>query len=119
VVSYGDLKGDGQDEAVVVTSCQGQANFDYEEVFVFAASSAAPRLLARLSPSDWGRGEEGNGGNFPVTGVRVSKQQLAVSFLAGGSHACPAWTITAKFQWNGSGFARTGVSRHPFNCQTR
>ena len=117
MVSYGDLKGDGQDEAVVVTTCQGQTNFDYEEVFVFAASSAGPKLLTRLSPSDWGRGEEDNGGNFPVTGVHVSKQQLAVSFLAGGSHACPAWTVTARFEWNSNRFVRMGLDRKPFKCQ--
>jgi hypothetical protein len=119
MMAYGDLDGDGQDEAVIVTGCQGQTNFDYEEVFVFTMSSAGPKLLARLTPSDRGRGEEDNGGNFPVTGVHVSKQQLFVSFSAGGSHACPAWAVTARFQWNGSGFVRTGVSRQPFNCQTR
>ena len=119
MMTYGDLDGDGQDEAAIVTSCQGQTNFDYEEVFVFGSASAGPKLLARLSPSDWGKGEEGNGSYFPVTSVRVSERQLAVSFLAGGSHACPAWTVTARFQWNGSELARTGVDREPFNCQTQ
>jgi hypothetical protein len=116
MMTYGDLEGDGREEAVIVTSCRGQTNFDYAEIFVFAESSAGPKLLARLSPSDWGRGQEDNGGDFPVTGVHVSKQQLAVSFLAGGSHACPAWTVTARFQWNGNRFVRTGLDRSPFKC---
>jgi hypothetical protein len=114
MVSYGDLKGDGQDEAVVVTSCQGLANFDYEEIFVFEMSAGSPRLLARLSPLDWGKGEEGNGGMFQISEVHVNSHQLRVSFYAGGSHASPAWIDTATFQWVGNRLVRTRLDRRPF-----
>src|SRR5208282_4490469 len=117
MVSYGDLKGDGRDAAVVVTSCQGPANFDYEEIFVFEMSAGSPRLLARLSPLDWGKGADCSGSNCPMLGFRVSNRQLAVSFGAGGSHLCPEWTVTARFQWNGNRFLRSGLDRKPFKCQ--
>jgi len=114
--SYGDLNGDGQDEAAVLGACGGVANFEIGDIIIFSMSPSGPRLLAQLSPPDWGKGEEDNGGDFQVTDVHVSNRQLAVSFLAGGFHACPAWTVTAKFQWNGNGFARTGVDHTPFKC---
>lgn len=75
--------------------------------------------VAELSPSDWGKGEEGNGSDFQVTGIRVGKQQLAVSFWAGGSHACADWVVTSRFQWKGTGFVRAGVTRQRNNCQAR
>jgi hypothetical protein len=109
MVSYGDLKGVSQDEAVIVTSCQGSVNFDYEEIFVFALSSAGPELLARLSPSDWGPGTR-------IHDVHVSKQKLIVRFLTGGSHACPDTLVTAKFQWNGQQFVRALSEREPYHC---
>lgn len=113
MVSYGDLKGDGQEEIVVVTSCQGPVNFDYEEIFVFAMSFAGPQLLARLSPSEWGPGTR-------IYDVSVDKQRLVVRYLGGGSHACPDTRVTARFHWNGSRFVRVGQpGREPFNCDTR
>jgi len=116
---YGDLMGGGNEEAVIHTLFDHGANWACNEIFVFAISPSGPKLLARLTPQDWGKGEEDNGGNFHVSDIQVSKQQLAVGFLAGGSHACPAWTVTVRFQWNGSGFVRSGVSRKPFICQTQ
>ena len=115
--SYGDLAGDGQEEAVIVTGCQGQANFGYNEVFVFTSSSAGPKLLARLSPTDWGKGEESNGGNFQVTGARVINKELEVSFFAGGSHVCAAWVVTARFKWMGGRLVRVSSDRKPNQCQ--
>ena len=110
MVGYGDLRGDGQDEAVVVTSCQGLANFDYEEIFVFANSSAGVQLLAKLSPSEWGPGTL-------IHDVHAEKQQLVVGFLEGGSNACPDTLVTARFRWNGAHFVRTGADSKPFKCQ--
>ena len=76
-VDYGDLKGDGQDEAVVLGACGGVGNFEIGDIIIFSASPRGPRLLAELSPSDWGKGEEDNGGDCQVSGLHVTKQQLA------------------------------------------
>jgi hypothetical protein len=118
-VNYGDLKGDGQDEAVVWGACGGVGNFEINDIIIFSASPGGPMPVAELSPSDWGKGEEGNGSDFQVTGIRVGKQQLAVSFWAGGSHACADWVVTSRFQWKGTGFVRAGVTRQRNNCQAR
>lgn len=118
-VTYGDLNGNGQDEAVVLTASGGVSNFEAGEIFIFAMSSNGPQLLARLLPSDWGKGEEDNGGDFQVSEVQVSNRKLVVSFLAGGYHACPAWIVTARFEWSGRQFTRTSLVRsryHSASC---
>ncbi|MFZ3264344.1 MAG: hypothetical protein WA172_10115 [Terriglobales bacterium] len=108
MISYGDLRGDGKEGAVVVTSCQGPVNFDYEEIFVFALSSGVLKVLARLAPSDWGPGTR-------IYEVHVAKQQLIVQFLTGGARCCPDTLVTTRFRWNGNHFARTGSDRKPYN----
>jgi len=113
---YGDVTGDGSEAAVVQTMAP-EGNSACNEVFVFAAPASGLKLLARLEPSDWGKGEEDNGSEFQVSDLRVINRQLAVSFLAGGFHACPAWTVTARFQWKGDRFLRVGLDRKPFKCQ--
>ena len=116
-VSYGDLNGNGQDEAVVLGACGGARNWQDGDIFIFSMGPGGPRLLAELSPSDWGKGEQDNGGDFQVSSVRIVNGQLAVCFFAGGSHAIPAWTVTAKFQWNGTHFVRVGLDRVRYKSQ--
>ncbi len=72
-VSYGDLSGDNQDEAVVLGACGGAQNFQVGDILIFSMSDGGPRLLTELSPTDWGKGEENNGGAFPVSGVQISR----------------------------------------------
>ncbi len=113
-VSYGNL-GTGQPlDAVVHTACSGPANWQYNEVFVFGLSPRGPKLLARLSPHDWGASEQNNGSFFQIAGVRVLPKQLRISFYAGGSHARPARLDTAVFQWQGHRFVRTKLARSSY-----
>ena len=116
-VIYGDLKGDGQEEAVVLGACGGGMNFQIGDLLVFSMSPAGPKLLAELSPNDWGQGQEDNGGDFAVSAIQINKQQLAVSFSAGGAHGSPEWTVTATFGWRANRLIRTGVSRKPYTDQ--
>jgi hypothetical protein len=108
---YGKLNGNGGEQVVVMTSCQGMSNFDYEEVFIFEMSSGIPKILAKLSPSDWGHGEQCSGANCQIRELHVSNQQLSLSFGVGGSSAQPAWLDTASFQWSANKFIRKGVTR--------
>jgi hypothetical protein len=88
-------------------------------VFVYSDETGAPQLLAQLSPPDWGKGEQDNGGDFQVSEIRVRNQQLTISFYAGGSHAGPEWVVTARFRWSGSRFERVGIDRKPFTGFSR
>lgn len=113
-VTHGDLDGEGGKEAVVWAACGGVANFEIGDILVFSLGSGSSHLLAELSPPDWGSGQQDNGGDFQVSDVRIANRQLAISFYAGGSHAQPAWIVTARFQWNGSRLLRVGTEGKPF-----
>ena len=113
-VFYGDVKGDGQVEAVVHTACLPPANWDYEELSVFEMSGGAPRLLARLTP---GEGLADHGPRYDV--VKADGGELSVSYQVTGEHgsgACPEWTVTERFRWNGSRFVSKGQSRRKNGC---
>jgi hypothetical protein len=110
---YGDINGDGRDEAVVRTSCGSESyTGHHDEVFVFGVAAGSPKLLVRLSSSDL----SGPSSDFVwgVSNVKIINQQLLVNYLAGGPRAQPAWDATAKFKWNGVRFVRTGINRKPF-----
>jgi len=106
-VVYGDVTGVGQDGAVVLTNCYGDANFADKELFVFAMSPSGPQLLPRILASDLG-------GN-PVD-VQIGKKYVDVSYPDGGSNACPDWLVTARYEWNGAHFVRVGQTRKPYKC---
>ncbi len=115
-ILYADVAGSGADQALVHTMYVG-GNWACHELYLFAASPNGPRLLARLKPDDWGKGEEDNGADFAPLDVQFQGQQLTVRFPAAGFHACPKWEVTAKFQWKANSFVRTGVTRTPFRCR--
>jgi len=113
-VFYGDVKGDGQVEAVVHTACLPPANWDYEELFVFEMSGGAPGLLTRLTP---GEDIASHGPRYDV--VRADGGELDVSYQANGEHgfgACPEWTVTERLRWNGNSFVSAGKSREKNTC---
>jgi len=105
---YGDLKGDGQEEAVVVMNChpaQMSPNEVFSEVFIFEMSESGPKVLAHLPPSYWG--------NQRVGGSRVIGGQLAVDWfdMGEGAKCCPEWIVTSKFRWDGNRLVKAGESR--------
>ncbi len=113
-VVFGDLFGTSDEVAVVHTSCAASSNFGYNNIYIFKQAPAGTALVAHLAPSDWGAGEEDNGGLFRIADVQVRGQFLEVTFDAGGSHAEPAWLDTAKFKWNGHEFIRVELVRKSY-----
>ena len=110
-IAYGDLKGDGKDEAVVLGACGGAANFEMAELFVFEMSPTGPRHLGGIPPSDSGNKQIDW---TRISEVYISKQQLFVTFLSGQCRACTDWVVTEKFKWNGTHFVNAGVDRRPY-----
>lgn len=115
-VMYGDLVGDGTEQAVVETSCSGTSNFGMQEIFVFEMTAGSPKLLARLTGTDWGKGQDCSGPTCTPLEIHVNTRLLSVGFGVGGSHACPDTLVTAKFVWNGKQFVRIGLDRTPYKC---
>jgi hypothetical protein len=110
---YGDLKGDGQEEAVVLLNCHPSGispNVVSSEIFIFEISPSGAKVLARLPESYWKEER--------VAGVRVANRQLEVDSLqvANGSQACPEWIVTSRFRWNGNHFINAGETRRKNSC---
>jgi len=111
--AYGDLKGDGLEEAVVVLSCHPSGmspNVVSSEVFIFGMSETGPKVLAKLASSYW-KGER-------VSAAKVGNHELAVEFLetGNGPRACPEWIVTSNFRWNGNRFVNAGETRRKNSC---
>lgn len=109
--SYGDLLGNGREQAVIDGDCF-LGNGDDEEVFVYGMKGGRPSLIQYLSPRDWD--DPAMGIAFDVRKVRIEGKQIAISYDAGGYAARPAWTVTSFLQWNGSSFMRTRSTRQRF-----
>jgi len=110
---YGDLKGDGWEEAVVLLNCHPSGmseNVVSSEIFIFEISQSGAKVLARLPASYWKEER--------VAGVRVANRQLEVDSLqvANGSQACPEWIVTSRFRWNGNRFINAGETRRKNSC---
>ncbi len=113
---YGDVNGDGREEAVVRTSCGLAVSKDtHGEIFVFGMATFGPKLLAKLSASDMGPPSHDLAWTF--TDVQVNNGQLVVDYLTGGPSAQPTWEVTARFKVTGGRLVRTGSDKKPFNPQ--
>jgi hypothetical protein len=113
---YGDVNGDGRDEAVVHTSCGLAVSTEaHDEIFVFGMATFRPKLLAKLSALDLGAPSHDFAWTF--TDVQVKNGQLVVGYLTGGPRAQPAWEVTARFKVIGGRLVRTGSDKKPFNPQ--
>jgi hypothetical protein len=106
---FGDLKGDGQEEAVVVLSCHPSGmspNVVSSEIFVFEMSARGPKIFAKLPPSNWG--------GRRVERATLSGKYVVVSYLDGECNACTDWIVSVRFQWNGARLVRVGQTREPY-----
>lgn len=103
-IIYGDLTGDGFEEAVLPTAC-GVAGWElgYEEIFVYATKTGKPALLTRLKPPQ------------PTTpnGIRIRNGLLLVEYYTCGSPHNPDCPVTARFRWNGRQLVQVGTTRRP------
>lgn len=112
---FGDLTGDGIDEAVVVTYCGGM--HPIEQAFIYTMKKGRAVLLARL--------EEGNrafGGMVRShlcqgcgNGLEIQNGLLIVERMHGDAACCPKYIETKTFRWNGKKLVQAGPSRRkPF-----
>jgi hypothetical protein len=96
-VSYGDLTGDGRDEAVVDLTCTpAGSNGVAQELQVFGPGSEllGTPSLRNSSGSDFAPAIETLAvGNGHLTGT-------AVAWSAGDPHCCPSQTLPFTFTWN-------------------
>lgn len=103
---YGDLTGNGQDEAIVKTYCGGT-----EQAYIYAINNGRAVLLTKLEESDRVFGSivseslcRGCGG-----GVKVENGLLTVERKQGGTNPQIPKNIEKKiYRWNGSSLVQVG-----------
>jgi hypothetical protein len=102
-VTYGDLDGDGVEEAVVALnySTGGTANWDY--LYVYKLENGQPHLLARMQT-----GSRGYGG---LVRVFVRNQLLIVDFADPERRVgdcCSEGYVRVSYRWQDRGFVEDG-----------
>lgn len=104
-IDYGDLTGDKQDEAVVLSVCNTGGTGQFTEGFIYTIKGAKPVLLARVPG-----GDRADGGLRTLT---VEDGILVVEANDEGQSAgacCPEGTITSKFRLTGDKLNEVGTA---------
>lgn len=116
-VVYGDVNGDGQEDAIVPISCGATtANFSRSEVHVFTLKDGRPTPLAAMSDKSFERDYRryypdmesywGMSGNDKD--IKVNNGNLEIEVLTDGPHAAPKYTVTLQYHLTGASFQLTG-----------
>ncbi len=113
-VLYGDINGDGRDEAIVHVACgEFTANFGYSEIFIYAIKDGQAKLLAELNDEGMGRDlalyyPKGDIWRITDNGVKVRNGNLSIARFEGGSHAAPEYIVTLNYHLNGTSLTLSG-----------
>lgn len=106
---FGFLTGGAQEDAVVLGDCElGEG--EVSQIFVYRVIGGKLQLI-KVPESAWE--EHPNEFDWGVSKADIKNKQLLVTYIAGGSHAQPAWDATSTLQWNGSKFTRVKTVRVP------
>jgi hypothetical protein len=114
-VIFGDVTGDGLDDAIVSISCGAVgANFSLAEVHIYTIKDGRPALLAQISDQDM---ERDCRRSFPDTesywgvagsDLKVTNGHLEIGVLADGPHAAPKYEVTLEYGLSGESFRLIG-----------
>jgi hypothetical protein len=102
-VVFGDLTGDGVDEAVVRTLCNTGGTGQFTDALVYTLRGGKPTVIGEL-----GIGDRADGGLYDV---RIRDGVLYADRFGhgeGSGACCPEYIETSAFRWNGKTFAETG-----------
>jgi len=104
-VVYGDLNGDGQDDAAVVAIYGGASSDNYKaSVYLYTVQGSRPKLLAILNEKTIAReyernSRDGESSLFEAVagGTTIKHGRLTVKHFAGGAHCCPQDVFTLRY----------------------
>lgn len=102
-LTYGDLDGDGADEAVVVSICNTGGTGNFTEAYVFTMRNGEPKRIVTLEG-----GDRAYGG---IREVRVEKGELVVETSDPGEFGgacCPELVITRRYKLKGRTLQESG-----------
>lgn len=95
-IDYGDLNGDGKDEAVIITVCNTGGTGQFSEGYIYSIKNNKPVLTGRIAG-----GDRAGGG---LVSAKIENGLLVVeSNEEGGSGlCCPEFIVTNKFRLSGN-----------------
>lgn len=119
-VIYGDLTGDTQEEALVITSVEqsgaNPANSFDEGYYIYTLENGKPQLLGSITRSDiWNAyipyentNDECDGWVWGTKG-NIKNQKLVIELFVGGRQCVEnGYDVTMTYSWNGSEFTLEG-----------
>lgn len=104
-VTYGDLTGDGRDEAIVLTVCNTGGTGNFSEGFIYTLKFGKPSLLARIEGGD--RAHDGLRSAVVEDGLLLLVERNDAG-EAGGA-CCPEFVVTTKYRLYDRKLAMSGV----------
>lgn len=108
-VIYGDITGDGQDDAIVLTFCNTGGTGEFTDGLVYSLEKSALKFLGTL-----GVGDRANGGIYDV---RIKNGNLEIDRFGQeeSGACCPEYISTESFKLKSNKFVPVGTaSKHPF-----
>jgi hypothetical protein len=102
-IAYGDLNGDGRDEAIVLTVCNTGGTGNFSEGFVFTMKGAKPVMTGRIP-----------GGDRAYGGLRSSTVEKGLLLIdsndpgKGGAACCPELILTTTYKLVGNKLTKVG-----------
>jgi hypothetical protein len=101
---YGDITGDGHEEAIVLTNCDQEGTGYFSEGFIYTLRRGKPVLLTRVPG-----GDRAQGGLYGLTirhGLVVVESYAAKD---NGGVCCPDYIDTTRYRWNGHKLVQVGA----------
>lgn len=100
VDAYGDLDGDGKEEAAVSSLCNTGGTGQFTEGYIYTMKNGKPVLLTRFEG-----GDRGFGG---LQTVNIKNGFLFVERNDGEANCCADKTLTTKYRWDGKKMVEVG-----------
>jgi hypothetical protein len=123
-VIYGDVTGDGREEAIVPVDCGAiTANFSRAEIYIYTLKDGRPTLVAAISDKDMERDYRRY---YPATesywgvtgdGAKIRNGNLEIEVLTDGSHASPQYIVTLEYHLSGESFGLLGKPQRKNSSQ--
>ncbi len=102
-VTYGDMTGDGKDEAIILSNCNTGGTGQFTEGFIYTMKSGKPTLLARVPG-----GDRADGGLKSLKAVNGQLVVVAYDPSANSGACCPEFTMTSTYSINGGNLTEIG-----------